>query len=412
MRRYLRIRLDAPDGVWHVVDLPVERFCCGFSHESDIDLRHFIGVPGKGPRYSDELCLAPEGGSLRVSSRRRILITGVEGRSGRLSQGSFLRYGKLKISFMGFFEEHQEAPSGPGFSWKPAAAVAVLVLGISVGLPAFFTNFHVPRETGTQTGVEAAALLPETDGISSLSDKESGERADILFIHAHPDDESIDFGALMAHSDFKDLDTALVLFTDGESGIFQEGYAGPRGDLSTLRLAEVQRALCILGNDRYLRLGLKNHPYNSISQEMSPREVMMIWGGEERLVSQIETLIRRFEPIVVVSPDGPSQAREHFEHEAVGLVVAEAVSRLRQEKLAYPLAHLVSVDPRQKEFYPDAAAFPRAGVTDIQRKALKSHATQADASLFAVQMIEEYDHEYYQIKFWHLDQSPEDYFLP
>ncbi len=388
------------------MDLPVTEFCCGFSHESDIDLRHFISVPGKGSWFSDELCFIPEGGSLGVSSRRKILIAGVEGRSGRLRQGSFLRFGKLKISFIGFFEEQEDVLSGPVVSWKPVAAAGALFLGIAAVALLLFPAFHVSREDTTHTATETSFLEPETEGLKPL------EETDILFIHAHPDDESIDFGALMAHAGLKGLYTTLVLFTDGESGIFQEGYSGPREDLPALRIAEAQRALAVLGNNRYLRLGLKNHPYNSLSQELNPGDVIRIWGGEENLVRQIVKLIRRFEPAVVVSPDAPSQAREHFEHEAVGLIVAEAVSRLRQSGDVYLKAHLVCIDPRQKEFYPGATAFPRAGVVGIQRQALESHATQADASLFAVQMIEEYDHEYYQVKFWDLDQSPEDYFLP
>ncbi|WP_394706849.1 PIG-L deacetylase family protein [Marispirochaeta sp.] len=449
-RRFLRIRLDAPTGIWHVVDLPVEGFSCGFSSDSDIDLRHFIASPRGGAFHPDELCFEPSGelegqeesgGFLGVSSRREILIDGVKGRSGRLPAGSFVRYGELKIRFIGLIEEFEELVAD--VPWKSAGIYAALLLGIAAGVLLLVFALAgkqeqlVDSEASVQSAKEETAevspapaavseeslsgpghvpkesmqliptILLEPEGNSGLP-----EGCDVLFLHAHPDDESIDFGALIAHAAARNLSIAVLLFTDGEAGIFRVAYPGPSGELSTLRIAEAQRALTILGSAVYLRLGLKNHPYNSISQELSVEEILKIWGGRGALAKRVETIIRSLEPAVIVSPDLPSEAREHFEHEAVGTIVADAVAALRQEGAGFLKAHLICVDPRQRESYPDAVPVPRRDVFSRQREALLSHVTQADASLFGIKMIEEYGNEYYQIKFWELDQSPQSFFLP
>ncbi|MGD9941302.1 MAG: PIG-L family deacetylase [Clostridia bacterium] len=224
-------------------------------------------------------------------------------------------------------------------------------------------------------------------------------RVDVLFIHAHPDDESLDYGALMALCREAGLSSATVLLTDGEGGIYQQDYTGPRDNLVSTRIQEATRALQFLGSSIYIRLGLKNNPYNSLLEEKGVQEVLQLWDGDAvavRLAGIIDTL----GPRVVVSPEGPSFAREHFEHEATGVLTLMALQHLHRTGGHLPEAHLVSVDPRQKDAYTGLVSFPRQGVLERQRQALLSHATQADATYFGVQIIERYSEEYYLIQYW------------
>ncbi|MFH2113815.1 MAG: PIG-L family deacetylase [Spirochaetota bacterium] len=227
------------------------------------------------------------------------------------------------------------------------------------------------------------------------------ERVDVLFIHAHPDDESIDYGALMVLCKEAGLRTATVLLTDGEGGIYQQDYTGPRDNIVSTRVVEAARAMQFLGSSLYIRLGLQNNPYNSLLEEKGVQEVLRLWDADT-VVARLADIISTLGPKVVVSPEGPSFAREHFEHETTGVLTLMALQHLRLTGGHVPEAHLVSIDPRQKDSYAGLIAFPRQRVKERQRQALLSHATQADASCFGVQIIEKYSEEYYLIQYWDL----------
>jgi LmbE family N-acetylglucosaminyl deacetylase len=234
---------------------------------------------------------------------------------------------------------------------------------------------------------------------------------DVLFIHAHPDDEALDYGALLLLSEAAGLSTAVLLITDGEGGIFQEDYTGPRTAMGEIRVREASASLGFLGSSLYLRLGWKNHPYNGIADQKTAEDVLAVWGGDNA-AARLADIIQALGPRVVVSPDGPSAAREHFEHEAAGLLALKALNLLRDRGVSYPPGHLHPIDPRQSYVYPARIGFPRASVLATQRKALSAHRTQADASYFGVSMIRAYDREYYGVVRWALQPSPEAFFMP
>jgi len=225
------------------------------------------------------------------------------------------------------------------------------------------------------------------------------KRVDVLFIHAHPDDESLDYGALMALCREAGLTTATVLLTDGEGGIYQQEYTGPRDNIVSTRIQEATRAMQFLGSSIYIRLGLKNNPYNSLLERKGVDEVLRLWDGDA-VTARLAGIINTLGPKVLVSPEGPSYAREHFEHEATGVLTLMALQRLRLTGGHLPEAHLVSIDPRQKDAYTGLISFPRQQIMERQRQALLSHATQADATYFGIQIIEKYSDEYYLIRYW------------
>ena len=263
---------------------------------------------------------------------------------------------------------------------------------------------------------QTVSIPPEGAESGALPDAWQG--IDILFVHAHPDDESLDFAILMAAAARSDLTIGTLLLTDGEAGVdrypYRSSYAGYEDrelsgeELGRIRIAEANRALSILGSDFYLRLGLPNHPYNAISDEMQLASLLEAWGGEERLVLRLAEIIRRAAPRVLVSPDVPSDAREHFEHEAAGYLVRKAVEHLRRQDAA-PGGYLVSVDPFQRQHYPATVAVPRgAGGRDlraIQRAALSQHHTQADASVIGIRRLADLPEEYYMPVYWNLEES-------
>lgn len=236
---------------------------------------------------------------------------------------------------------------------------------------------------------------------------------DYLFFHAHPDDEALDFGGLLAKLEQSHKRVAVVLFTDGESGLSRgpEKVRGTNaGVLKSIRIEEASRSLRILGADAYIRLGLRNHPYSSQLQFLPIEQVYAAWGGIRRVEAAIEELIVQLKPQVIVSPDGPSDAREHFEHEAVGEAVIRVVERLQQtQSEALPQRHMRLVDPMQQNVYPNFERFdvlrpvwpgfesPRS----LQNRALKAHRSQIDARIVGLEYTPLFDSEYYQVRELH-----------
>jgi LmbE family N-acetylglucosaminyl deacetylase len=425
-RRWLMLRFDAPGGVWQTADLPPEAFDCGFSDTSDIDLRFFIPSPRSAGRAgSAVLRFEPEGSRLKVTSGLKVLINGVEKRDGTLSPGEALRLAGLKISYLGERCEKEQRELPRSAAEYPKTLLLPLLFSLLVPAALMWLP-HRGTEPEIRPLPESAAAgrrQPEADTASRLRPPSEltliapGEMlpetaVDVLFIHAHPDDESIDFGSLLAHCEAAGLKTAVVLMTDGEGGIYQEEYQGIRENLPALRIAEAREALSILGADYYIRLGLPNHPYNSRAQEIGTNEIFRSWGGEAVLRASLADIIEALWPAVVVSPDGPSAAREHFEHVATGILVAKTLEDLKARGGYSPAAHLVCVDPRQQDVYQQRIAISRRGAVSFQRQALLAHRTQADASYFAVKMIEEYRNEYYHVLYWSLDEPPTSFFLP
>lgn len=243
--------------------------------------------------------------------------------------------------------------------------------------------------------------------------------ADALFVHAHPDDESIDFGILIARLAASGKRVVVVLLTDGESGLDQYpdrsagGAYADRGlwpeELAALRPVEARGALSILGARTYVRLGLRNHPYASNRQVLGHSALMAAWGGEAAVVTRLVEIIEGFRPALVVSPDSAhGGAHEHFEHAGAGYLVREALRRVRLRGRHTVIAHARSVDPRFRDTYDDVQALdslehPGGGeltYRGLQVRALKEHRTQRDATVVALETLTSQRWEYYVTTFW------------
>ncbi|MBA7483770.1 1D-myo-inositol 2-acetamido-2-deoxy-alpha-D-glucopyranoside deacetylase [subsurface metagenome] len=326
-------------------------------------------------------------------------------------------------------------PAGEAAAASKAASEAAAEKNGSASLEASLKSEDLGGRVPAQGGYDPAAAIGMALGragalesTESLEIVEPGQRpefyqADLLFIHAHPDDESLDFGGLMAMAAARGKRIVEVLFTDGESGLDQYprrivGGIYPAGDLSGselagMRVKEAAAALQIMGAETYIRLGLPNHPYSSVAEELSITRVIESWGGEERVVSRLLELIRGYRPKIIISPDAPSRAREHFEHEAVGYLTKKALAALKLAGDKFVMGHLVSVDPLQRGLYPAAFKLEVMGhgvyFRFQQLKALKVHETQRDASVIGVEVRANFKDEYYNPEFWDSGMTLDEY---
>lgn len=404
-----------------------------------------------------------------------LVINGVSVRSRILKAGDRILIGPLRLFFNSVENlETLETPGkpealpSPGLSFikadfgrllqkkhlLPAALVtAVLASAVTIGciaIPRIIKTDEIRTEAESPADHRGVpeALAPETyEQQADSAELQAWQRSDklivvppggevpefdldILFIHAHPDDEALDFGILMALADSAGLKTGLITFTDGGSGLdiypgrpVADPYPDYRmeGDeLADIRAGELVRAAEVLGIDLVIRLGLKNHPYNRLKDELSPDEVLEIWGGREALADLLLEIIDKTSPETVAAPDVPGPAREHFEHEAVGSLAAEVMTRMRADVSdSPPVRFITCVDPRQNLLYPEASLVDAGlkvglkegdvSLRDVQLRALAMHKTQNDAVNVGTGFLPAFPAEYYQIQYRQATIEPDEW---
>lgn len=392
-----------------------------------------------------------------IRSNFPLNINGVARKQKKLKEGDHILFGRYRIYFLGAGRENvYEVRRKKPFSIYAVHAaglffliVLILILGIKPVITKNKINEQIQRNPAITSipkaterppkynikTIHPAKLIRERIPIEKIvyskprmykpGDKIDYFKADILFFHAHPDDESLDFGCLMAQGSRAGKKVVTVLFTDGESGLdrYPERVVNskyPKHDLkgrnlASVRTEEAENAMSILGSQVYIRLGLKNHPYNSIKQVMSKEAVFKDWGGEDKLIKRVIKIIKGFHPDVIVAPDLHTGAYEHFEHEAVGYIVRKAVLKINNIDNSFIKGYIVSVDPLQYEVYPKRISIdamemdPKLGIPYrlIQREALEQHITQRDASVIGVEILPNFQYEYYEVEKWDIPRSLE-----
>lgn len=441
---------------------------------SSCTIRLASPFPGKAGR-SPDIRIERESARAVFSSNALFNINGAGKRRKVLKAGDRIQYGRYTILFGGLEWNRPEAPLEKAHLRYAALPIAACALALVFRIDAMESavDFDIPPQP--EPRMEASATEPadgtlagqgEMDSESNGSSEEASEQVvvverapaagvsaefdwstqaaaiwnrdarlsaepplrstypdlggvtgvDILFVHAHPDDEALDYGALLAAAEAAGKRVGVVLFTDGNAGLDQFPWRGVDSEyptwrmrdaeLSTVRIEEASRAMTRLGADLYVRLGLPNHPYSGIEEELSVDEVTARWGGRAALTEIVADIIDRLSPTLLVSPDGRSEAYEHFEHEAVGEITAAALRSLGGN--AAVRAHLAPVDPLQTDAYRDVLAFDAwerpAGATlryrDVQLAALREHQTQRDASVIGIEVRQGLRYEYYRALSW------------
>lgn len=440
----------------------LDRFPVTIGNGAGCTVRLGSPFPGRSGR-SPNIRIDRESARAVFSSNALLNVNGAGKRRKVLNSGDRIRYGRYTIEFEGLDWERPSAPPPKRhlrFASLPIAAAALaLFFRIDAMESAVAFDVAPPPAAPSEDfgrGDEAESTFSDTRDIAqppaggarmAAASETRGDRlpwnpdarastslpetviypevdgsVDILFVHAHPDDEALDYGALAAAADAAGKRAGLILFTDGNAGLDQYPWRGvdteyPQrrlrdAELSAVRVREAQRAMARLGIDLYVRLGLPNHPYSGIDEELSVSEVTTRWGGTARLSGLLARLIRTLSPTVLVSPDGESEAYEHFEHEAVGEVTMAALRLLGNES---PIrVHLTPVDPLQTGAYEDERAFDAWEMSttgtryrDIQLAALREHRTQRDASVIGIEVRQGLRYEHYRIGTWRSGSPPE-----
>lgn len=163
----------------------------------------------------------------------------------------------------------------------------------------------------------------------------------LLFVHAHPDDESLNNGATIAHYIAAGAHVRVVTCTLGEEGeVIGDRWAElavDRADqLGGYRIGELTRALRALGISEPIYLGGAGRWRDSGMAGTEPRGRRRFVDADEReVVGALVAIIREQRPHVVVTYD-PQGGYGHPDHVHAHTVTTAAVAAAGSGEGDYP----------------------------------------------------------------------------
>ncbi len=166
-----------------------------------------------------------------------------------------------------------------------------------------------------------------------------GQSRRLLVVHAHPDDESITTGGLLARCDLAGITTILVSCTDGRYGPVNPelGVRLTPDQLADVRALELDEAARIVAISLVCRLAYHDSNMTGLTQNDAPQA---FWAQPiEALVSTLVRLIRKTEPHVVVTYDafGNTGHPDHIQAHRVTMLAVGAASEAQCFPAAGPV---------------------------------------------------------------------------
>ncbi|HEX2152888.1 MAG TPA: PIG-L family deacetylase [Acidimicrobiia bacterium] len=158
----------------------------------------------------------------------------------------------------------------------------------------------------------------------------------LLSFHAHPDDEVIQTGGILAQASDDGRPTMVVTATDGAEGEIHN-YDDPdaiRPRLAEVRAEEIAASMSILGVDEQHFLGYRDSGMMGEDPNFHPDS---FWQADfDDAVGRVVAHIRRFRPDVmtIYDPHGGYGHPDHIQVHRVGLAAFWAA----QDLARYPLA--------------------------------------------------------------------------
>lgn len=242
--------------------------------------------------------------------------------------------------------------------------------------------------------------------------------ARILAVHAHPDDEAIWTGGLLADAAARGAEVTVLTCTLGEQGeVIGEPFQGLVADASDqlggFRIHELEKSLSILGvNGEYLGHVGKYRDSGMVGDPANSHPRSFVSSGADSVQDMIEA-IERLKPHVVVTygPDGgyghPDHVRAHnIVHEAHRVISQDAGKDCSIQRILWAVTGRDSLEKGLAAIETPPSGWRRADDGEIacvnhvdvtitltedaftrKRDAMKAHATQlwiADGSTSTV----------------------------
>ncbi len=223
----------------------------------------------------------------------------------------------------------------------------------------------------------------------------------LLLVHAHPDDEAISTGGVMAMAHEQDRRVVLVTATRGEVGeIHNMDEAASRPRLAEIRTEELRRAGKLLGVDRQVFLGYRDSGMVGTQDNQHPDSFHR--AGLLQAAALLAMVLREERPDVVVTygADGLYGHPDHVKaHEvtvaALDLLDAEGWQPAKAYFVCFPQSGMERMAEMLREAgradmleqtsdlrgVPDedmAAVIDTRKYADLKRRAFAEHVSQND----------------------------------
>lgn len=145
---------------------------------------------------------------------------------------------------------------------------------------------------------------------------------DLLWILAHPDDESFGSAGTMAWAAEQDLRTAYICATRGEAGQIRDSQLATQDTLGAVREHELRTAMSHVGLSELRILGFRDSGMENTAENDDPRA--LIQQPPESVLTHLVGHIRDLRPRTVIT-FGPEGVYGHPDHVMIGKVAARAV---------------------------------------------------------------------------------------
>ncbi|MFF5261566.1 PIG-L family deacetylase [Actinomadura viridis] len=233
----------------------------------------------------------------------------------------------------------------------------------------------------------------------------------LMAVHAHPDDEVLGTGGLLARCADEGIRTVLVTCTNGEAGDdagglkpTDDGHDGE--EVARRRLAELRASAALLGVDHVELLGHRDS--GMVGWETNGHPEAFANVPVETAAARLAALMERYRPQVVVTYD-ENGGYGHPDHiQAHRIAVAATESTGIPSKLYYtavPRSGIVQLMEYLKDSGMDVSGFdlpddfgvPDEVITSVvdvsayverKRKALEAHASQGE-NIFLLRLPDE-----------------------
>lgn len=159
---------------------------------------------------------------------------------------------------------------------------------------------------------------------------------DILWILAHPDDESFGSAGTMAWAAERNLRTAYICATRGEVGQIRDPALATPDTLGAVREQELRLAMSHVGLSELRMLGFRDSGMENTEDNAHPQA--LIQQPPEAILTHLVGHIRDLRPRTVVT-FGPEGVYGHPDHVMVGKIAARAVE-LAADETWLPALHM------------------------------------------------------------------------
>jgi mycothiol conjugate amidase Mca len=174
----------------------------------------------------------------------------------------------------------------------------------------------------------------------------------LMAVHAHPDDESITTGGVLARYAAEGITTVVVTCTGGELGEISDPALATPANLAEVRARELDAALRLLGVRTAERLGYRDSGMMGTADNAHPRS---FWQADvDEATGKLVALVRRLQPDVILAynENGDYGHPDHIQAHRI----AVAAFHQAGDATRYPEQGLAPWTPR-KLYY---SAWPRS----------------------------------------------------